>query len=132
MGQNQLAKKSHATLPHTHTKNYITLLDSTSMPLFLAEKKIPHKCACMCGGGAMIEQQKGNDEHSLSSSSVSEIKRLARLLSECVRLRPRDVCTRLIITRINIFKNMMLDRIPGTATSQHGTEGQEEKYKEIQ
>lgn len=121
-----------AALPsHVHTLKTISHFLTLHQCLYSSwRKKNPHKCACMCGGGAMIEQQKGNDEHSLSSSSVSEIKRsasAATLLSECERLRPRDVCARLIITCINIFKTMMLDRIRGTATSQHGTEGREEK-----
>lgn len=125
-----------ATLPsHIHTLKTISHFLTLHQCLYSSRRKRFPINVRVCGGGAMIEQQKGNDEHSLSSSSVSEIKGLASviaLLSECVRLRPRDVCTRLIITRINIFKNMMLDRIPGTATSQHGTEGREEKYKEIQ
>lgn len=104
-----------AALPsHVHTLKTISHFLTLHQCLYSSrgKKKIPHKCACMCGGGAMIEQQKGNDEHSLSSSSVSEIKRSASvipLLSEYARLRPWDVCTRLIITCINIFKTMMLD-----------------------
>lgn len=60
MGENQLAKKSRATLPRTRTKNYITLLDSTSMPLFLAgKKKIPINVRVCVAGERWLNNKRG-------------------------------------------------------------------------